>query len=581
MITSYKDNMKAYDEFFAFVNGTMNGKIDKIETLNSYFSNIEEILSEVRSYPRLIRLPLQEHFFEINANTREIKIPSEFQTGAGVAGDTKAETIFFMIDRYFDHMDLANQNIAIEFVRADKKTLGYAPAIFVDEKSVTDKLIFGWCLDENVAETYGKVTFSVRFYTIDTAANKLTYSLSTKPATITINKSIYSDLQSASADVLVDLSLLDSQDLEQELISRLTNSSFIQEGFDVPIPEILYSAGMGERDFDADGKIELTLIASGINVKYVLYKKNASNVPVKLEEDAGTYKLLSELNISAQDQEKLTKYVYDSDKETYLPDMGNKDGSPLYVRVGDFEINRDDPNEGTGSYYVEAINIVQNSEGKKQSEDAIVPGPVEPDVDTEPQEAVISRDTGKVDLKATVKTEPKNNKCVVTWTHNSAEVGTGMTYSATEKGAYEASVVNERNGSTSEPKAVSYTVDYEPILLESDITYSPNHAEDVSYKEGSVLKVTVDFDNVSEGPDKDKSYFDRVSVQFYRKEIGSNSVAPVGTPFLLTKEQPSCEIAANDVDNTTAFFVKMAGLQGSRRTEEIQSSGNWNVYNAI
>jgi hypothetical protein len=49
-------------------------------------------------------MPLDEPLFEIDANSRSIAVPSEFsRNGVGVKGDHQAETLYFRVDRYFDH----------------------------------------------------------------------------------------------------------------------------------------------------------------------------------------------------------------------------------------------------------------------------------------------------------------------------------------------------------------------------------------------------------------------------------------------------------------------------------------------
>ena len=97
----------------------------EIATLNQYFAYLQDLITvssneNIRSY--FLRLPLDEDLFEINANTRAIEIPSSFSAnGVGVQGDETAEIVYFSIDRYFDHMDLANEdmNIVIQWETKD------------------------------------------------------------------------------------------------------------------------------------------------------------------------------------------------------------------------------------------------------------------------------------------------------------------------------------------------------------------------------------------------------------------------------------------------------------------------------
>jgi hypothetical protein len=102
-------------------NPTFTTKILKgISSLNEYFHHMTEFASAAVEFgkrtgtdPYLLRLPLDEPFFEINANTRAITVPSSLSQ-VGIVGDKYAEILFFRIDRYFDAIDLATRNIYIE-----------------------------------------------------------------------------------------------------------------------------------------------------------------------------------------------------------------------------------------------------------------------------------------------------------------------------------------------------------------------------------------------------------------------------------------------------------------------------------
>ncbi len=96
----------------------INVQIDSLET---YFGKIEELLTlskaGVENYGRTYTiLPLDEEYFEINTNTRTIKVPEDFRkNGIAVQGDMGAETIYFKVPRYFDAMDLDHTDIYIQW----------------------------------------------------------------------------------------------------------------------------------------------------------------------------------------------------------------------------------------------------------------------------------------------------------------------------------------------------------------------------------------------------------------------------------------------------------------------------------
>ena len=89
-----------------------------ITTLNEYFAYLEDLgkISDNEDISRFfVRLPLDEDFFEIDANSRTVKVPnSSFgRYGVGVQGDELAEVVYFTIDRYFDSTDLASDDLNI------------------------------------------------------------------------------------------------------------------------------------------------------------------------------------------------------------------------------------------------------------------------------------------------------------------------------------------------------------------------------------------------------------------------------------------------------------------------------------
>lgn len=178
----------SYAEFWAD-NSTTGIKEIKISTLEQYFSIISELVEERPSYGIM---PLDESYFEINANTRSIKIPDEF-TGIQVQGDSYAETIYFSIDRYFDATDLAGQSIYIQWERPVDGVKGYSMPWIVDRQIKPGCLVFGWEISSAITQHPGNVKFSVRFLTRD-GDREIKYSLSTLPALLPIKNSLVLNL---------------------------------------------------------------------------------------------------------------------------------------------------------------------------------------------------------------------------------------------------------------------------------------------------------------------------------------------------------------------------------------------------
>lgn len=119
------------------------------------------------SEPYLLRLPLDEPFMEINANTRAITVPAALRQ-IGVVGDKFAEIIFFEIDRYFDAVDLDTRQIYIEWEAPDgaggvRKGVSRDFLKDTQSKSKEGKIIFGWLIGDELTKNVGTIRFAVRF----------------------------------------------------------------------------------------------------------------------------------------------------------------------------------------------------------------------------------------------------------------------------------------------------------------------------------------------------------------------------------------------------------------------------------
>lgn len=197
--------------------------VKPISSLNEYFQHIKELAGlaigqgRTGSDPYFLRVPLDEPFFEINANTRGITVPGELSQIA-VRGDKLAEIVFFKIDRYYDAVDLNTRHIYIEWQLPDG-TKGISRDFLRDTQSEKDKIIFGWAIGEELTKQVGAIKFAVRFVEwfdntaldehderiqLDTAQNntQLLYSFSSLPATVSVvdslNYSLFEDDEALS-----------------------------------------------------------------------------------------------------------------------------------------------------------------------------------------------------------------------------------------------------------------------------------------------------------------------------------------------------------------------------------------------
>ena len=150
-----------------------------------------------------IMLPVDEPILEIDANTREIKIPAGFKKSIGVQGDHYAETLMFSIDRFYDYIDLYpsvanNMQIYVQWTDENKDDRATAISMIRYDAN-NQKIIFGWPIDGKITETARTFNFSVRFFMRD-AADEIYYSFSTKPHSLSISAALQADLKKVQVD---------------------------------------------------------------------------------------------------------------------------------------------------------------------------------------------------------------------------------------------------------------------------------------------------------------------------------------------------------------------------------------------
>ena len=225
MITKTVNLDSAYDSLFEEIKAKSNGEID-IKNIEGFFGNIEEI-KEIDE--KFLRLPLDEPMFEIDANTRKIEVPTDFRAnGISVQGDHLAETVFFVIDRYFDWTDLsADTNIYINWKMGQES--GRTKHFILNTELLPGYIVFGWPIDKIVTAKGGSLQFAVEFNKKEN--DNIIYRFNTLPANVNIKDGL-----NVSDD-------LEAVDLSYAIKHALTNSSF-GEG-DAAVGEVTWLTGEG------------------------------------------------------------------------------------------------------------------------------------------------------------------------------------------------------------------------------------------------------------------------------------------------------------------------------------------------
>ena len=230
MITKTLNLDDAYTRLFDEIREKSSGAID-INNVEGFFGNIIEISAlnngEGKKY---LRLPLDEPMFEIDANTRKIDVPNEFKSnGLSVQGDHLAETVYFVIDRYFDYMDLNNTNVTINWKMGAET--GKTKKFTMSTDVIPGSIVFGWPIDNIITQKSGTLTFAVEFNRKDNGEEgNVLYDFNTLPATVNIKDGL----------VVGDITPVG---LDNDILAALANSSF-GEG-DAAVGDVVWVSGNG------------------------------------------------------------------------------------------------------------------------------------------------------------------------------------------------------------------------------------------------------------------------------------------------------------------------------------------------
>ena len=139
---------------------------------------------------------------EIDLNTRQIKLNDVKYIGDrednhilsdyfAVESDHRSKILYFLVDRYYEDVDLMTCTCAIEYINADDEARLY-PVTIKDGHPIgaPGKMWFAWNLSDTVTFKAGKIKFAIWFYRANQETRKLIYSLKTLPAEGTILESL-------------------------------------------------------------------------------------------------------------------------------------------------------------------------------------------------------------------------------------------------------------------------------------------------------------------------------------------------------------------------------------------------------
>lgn len=149
-----------------------------ITSREEYLNNLFRIQSE--SPPIILSpgVPAEEPMYEIDLNTRSIDAPKFLS----VEKDHNAEVVYFVMDRFFDNLDLSSTVGIVQFINAEGKS-GFYPIPFydIDTLKSDNKIIIPWMIDGRATREAGDIKFAFCFYLLDGDKNYM-FLLNTLPA---------------------------------------------------------------------------------------------------------------------------------------------------------------------------------------------------------------------------------------------------------------------------------------------------------------------------------------------------------------------------------------------------------------
>lgn len=139
-----------------------------------------------------IIIPTSQKLYEVDLSTRTISGPETLS----VQSDHYAETVYFIVDRFYDHMDLAQTNCVVQYVSNGESYVYAVP--FCDITTYEGKMIIPWTISLSATKNSGNIKYFLKFYLLEKTQDnqtKIIYSLNTTPATSTILKTLTSDFK--------------------------------------------------------------------------------------------------------------------------------------------------------------------------------------------------------------------------------------------------------------------------------------------------------------------------------------------------------------------------------------------------
>lgn len=542
MIT--KDNYRLYEGLFADINNVLGyTNENEIADIGDYFMELDKIkaaLEAGKGDPYWLIIPGDEELFEIDANSRNIKIPTEFnKNGIGVQGDHMAEVLYFSVDRYFDIHDLFNKEILVQYeLPGGEKHL--ATTINKTLKFQDNKVVFGWIVTNDMTEVAGNIKFAVRFYDRNEEKSKLLYSFSTLTAVIKVNASLDFNIDTEE-DINSTLIFIDA---ENEYYNNLRPSTSDNIAIPAAAPifvdlapdvgeEFSYNISNtfeGRAKFDPANLENKAMGAISYEFRYI-----GKNMPESTAPTNPTVLKYYEINLETETPNEYEAYYTEeqSGEQTYYATYPygdwekNEDSRPDKL----FKVKATLQPDKAGAYFLRATNYAGRGNSiYADSEKWYIAFAKEAIIDyvnglTEGatyQHQKIEQN-GSVELKPGI-TSPDNGTLTTQWLKDGVLINdaTSMTYIANAEGIYTVKVTNKKNEDTTTITSEAMRVSYPPAEPVIDEYFANGEVKNnlTALKNVNSLKVTVK---------PIGAYSDTIRYQWYI--IRDNEVNPEGEPL--------------------------------------------------
>lgn len=149
-----------------------------ITTPQEYYAYLHRIQND--NPPTLALIPNREKIYEINLNDRTVETP-EFLS---VEKDHASETVYFIVDRYYDYVDLSQTICIVQYINAAGETRIY-PVPFYDIYTYKGdrKMLIPWNIGAGATVAAGEIKYSIRFYRLNELGTAFEYNLTTLTTT--------------------------------------------------------------------------------------------------------------------------------------------------------------------------------------------------------------------------------------------------------------------------------------------------------------------------------------------------------------------------------------------------------------